>query len=378
MSTTKDPAVTAVKDAPVERRNKRVRLPNANAGALKPMTKEEVEVEVAPVEAEVEEKFFKETKPTKKGKFPIGLSHVAIHTLNVLDGFNPRSDLGDLTVLTASIAQHGLIQPILVREIDEKLHVVCGHRRLQASINAGILEVDVVNRNMSDIEALAIAISENSEDSRTKLTPMDEAMAFKRLKDSDPELDAIKIGKICGCHAQKVRTSLKMLEAPDSIQKAVREGKLGKYAVVELQQMTPELRTKALPEVIKRSKELAASGKEMTKVEVRKIGNDIRRSEGVASTLKGKSSEAGFAESLGIKTIWRGKSEMKDAMYKIADLLLDARDTKEDCTFLEGAFAAFMYCSGLSDQVKVNKVMEQALTAIDKELAQQSEKGVKK
>ncbi len=93
-----------------------------------------------------------------------------------------RFDEADLEALASSIRANGILQPLLVRPLDdfgEHFGIVAGERRWRAAQRAGLLEVPVVVRALSDGEALEIALLENVQ--RHDLSPLEEAAAYERL-----------------------------------------------------------------------------------------------------------------------------------------------------------------------------------------------------
>ena len=93
-----------------------------------------------------------------------------------------RMDEAALQDLAASIRNHGMMQPILVRRIDAHRHeIIAGERRFRAAQIAGLQEVPVIVREVSDENALAMALIENIQ--REDLNPLEEAQAIKRLID---------------------------------------------------------------------------------------------------------------------------------------------------------------------------------------------------
>jgi ParB/RepB/Spo0J family partition protein len=95
-----------------------------------------------------------------------------------------RADAAGMDELTDSIRAHGIIQPLIVRRLGlsgtvERLEVVCGHRRLEAARRAGLLDVPVIERELTDVEAAEIQLVENLQ--REDLSPLDEASAIERL-----------------------------------------------------------------------------------------------------------------------------------------------------------------------------------------------------
>jgi ParB family transcriptional regulator, chromosome partitioning protein len=93
-----------------------------------------------------------------------------------------RMDEAALQDLAASIRQHGMMQPIIVRAIDGQRHeIIAGERRFRAARLAGLDEVPVIVREVSDENALAMALIENIQ--REDLNPLEEAQAIRRLLD---------------------------------------------------------------------------------------------------------------------------------------------------------------------------------------------------
>ena len=100
---------------------------------------------------------------------------------------NPRSEFEENSIreLSESIKQHGVLQPIIVREQvdrDNKYDLVCGERRYRASILAELETIPASIRELTDDEVFELQIIENLE--RKDVHPMDEAVAFKKMIDS--------------------------------------------------------------------------------------------------------------------------------------------------------------------------------------------------
>jgi ParB family chromosome partitioning protein len=91
----------------------------------------------------------------------------------------PRQVMGDLSELIASIAEKGIVEPIVVRQRGERFQIVAGERRYQASIQAGLRELPVVIREVDDTEVIELALIENLQ--RKDLTPFEEAEALHGL-----------------------------------------------------------------------------------------------------------------------------------------------------------------------------------------------------
>ncbi len=91
----------------------------------------------------------------------------------------PRQVMGDLSELIASIAEKGIIEPLVVRQRGERFQIVAGERRYQAAVQAGLRELPVVIRDVDDTEVIELALIENLQ--RKDLTPFEEAEALHGL-----------------------------------------------------------------------------------------------------------------------------------------------------------------------------------------------------
>lgn len=93
---------------------------------------------------------------------------------------NPRKHYGDLTELVESIRRQGVLQPVLVRPLDEdRFELVFGHRRTRAAREAGLAEIPAMVRDMTDLEVLEAQLVENCQ--RADIHPMEEAEGYQRL-----------------------------------------------------------------------------------------------------------------------------------------------------------------------------------------------------
>ena len=93
----------------------------------------------------------------------------------------PRQVMGDLSELMASIAEKGIIEPIIVRQRGTRFQIIAGERRYQAAIQVGLPEIPVVIREVDDNEIIEIALVENLQ--RKDLTAFEEAEALQSLAD---------------------------------------------------------------------------------------------------------------------------------------------------------------------------------------------------
>jgi ParB family chromosome partitioning protein len=93
----------------------------------------------------------------------------------------PRQVMGDLSELMASIAEKGILEPLVVRQRGERFQIVAGERRYQAAVQIGMRELPVVIRDVDDAEMLELALIENLQ--RKDLTPFEESEALQGLAD---------------------------------------------------------------------------------------------------------------------------------------------------------------------------------------------------
>ncbi len=138
----------------------------------------------------------------------------------------PRKEFDQeaLRELADSIAEHGLIQPILVRPIFAGgYEIVAGERRWRASRMAGLKEVPVLIREMDDKEFLEIALIENLQ--REDLNPVEEAMGYRDLMEKY-SLSQEDVAKTVGKSRSAVANTLRLLALPEKIMKMLEIGEI--------------------------------------------------------------------------------------------------------------------------------------------------------
>ncbi|MCF3933987.1 ParB/RepB/Spo0J family partition protein [Acuticoccus sp. M5D2P5] len=138
---------------------------------------------------------------------------------------NPRRSFHDepLDELTQSIRERGIMQPLLVRRVEDHFEIIAGERRWRAAQRAGLHEVPVLVRDVSSGEALELAIIENVQ--RTDLNAIEEAMGYQRLiEEFEHKQDAL--AKLIGKSRSHVANTLRLLNLPPSIRASVADGSL--------------------------------------------------------------------------------------------------------------------------------------------------------
>ncbi|RIY02781.1 ParB/RepB/Spo0J family partition protein [Aureimonas flava] len=140
---------------------------------------------------------------------------------------NPRRhfDEAELAELTASVRQHGVVQPILVRRVEGAagFEIVAGERRWRAAKAAGSKDVPIVLREISDRQSLEIAIIENVQ--RADLDPIEEAMGYEMLIAEHGYTQA-DLADVVGKSRSHVANTLRLLKLPDSVKDMVQRGEL--------------------------------------------------------------------------------------------------------------------------------------------------------
>ncbi|WP_434778805.1 ParB/RepB/Spo0J family partition protein [Neisseria sp. Ec49-e6-T10] len=132
--------------------------------------------------------------------------------------FQPRMQMDDesLQELADSISAQGVIQPIIVREVGlEEYEIIAGERRWRASQIAGLEEVPVVIKSITDEQALAIGLIENIQ--RQNLNPIEEAQGLKRLID-EFGMTHEKVAHAVGRSRSSITNSLRLLSLPEPVQ----------------------------------------------------------------------------------------------------------------------------------------------------------------
>lgn len=137
----------------------------------------------------------------------------------------PRSHFSDheINELSESIKALGVLQPILVRPINGSYQIVAGERRYRAATKAGLEQVPVLIRDLSERETLEIALVENVQ--RQGLNPIEEAQGYQRLIE-DFSLTAQEVAERVGKDRASVANVVRLLKLPPVIQEMLKDGRL--------------------------------------------------------------------------------------------------------------------------------------------------------
>ncbi len=226
-----------------------------------------------------------------------------------------------LSELSESIAQHGVVQPLLVRPIGGgRYQIVAGERRWRASRMAGLQQVPVVIRELSDSETMELALIENLQ--REDLNAIEEAEGYKALIDQfglTQEQVASRVGK----SRPAISNAMRLLLLPDKITDKMRDGEISAGHGRALLAITDdELREKAVEMILSGAsvRDIEKLGKKPAASPKKKKSTDIYYSE----------AEIAISESLGRKVkIIPGRKKgviqiefySKDDLKNIAEML---------------------------------------------------------
>ena len=135
--------------------------------------------------------------------------------------FQPREifDERALKELAVSIREHGVIQPIIVRSVQNgKYEIIAGERRYKASALAGLTKIPAIIRNLDDKESSKVALLENLQ--RKNLNPIEEARTYQKILEID-QMTQEELAKTMGKSQSAVANKLRLLSLPDDIQESL-------------------------------------------------------------------------------------------------------------------------------------------------------------
>ena len=142
----------------------------------------------------------------------------------------PRSQMGDLEELTASIREKGVLEPILIRGTGEgRYQIISGERRFRAASAAGLEEIPAIELDVDDREVLEIALVENIQ--RKDLTPFEEAEGFQILQEKFGYTHE-KIAQVVGKSRTTVTETLQLNDIPSPIRDAARRAGINNKSVL--------------------------------------------------------------------------------------------------------------------------------------------------
>jgi len=175
-----------------------------------------------------------------------------------------------LDELAASIKEHGVIQPIIVVPKDGGYQIVAGERRFRASQIAGIEEIPVIIRSMSDQNQLEVSLIENIQ--RRDLNSIETAVAYAKLRDQF-NLTNDAIAKRVQKSTSAVINTMRLLKLPKEVVSLIAEGQLSEGQARPLIGQAPDLIIKVVPRII--AEEWSARKVEQYMVNLKKAQEEV-------------------------------------------------------------------------------------------------------
>ena len=238
-------------------------------------------------------------------ELPVG-RRIPIHLIEA-NPDQPRTAMGDLSDLTKSIVDKGVLEPILVRPRgDGRFTIISGERRFRASLDAGLSEIPCIEMDVPDNELLEIALVENLQ--RKDLSPFEEAEGYKALQERHGYTHE-QIADAVGKSRVTITEALSISRLPDRVQAECRRADIGSRSfLLELGRLKDE-------DLMLAAVLAMASGETLSRDVLREVKKDARR---------GATSKLG-----GMKKAYTLDFAPEDKRYKVS-LVLKGRIHKKD------------------------------------------------
>lgn len=240
--------------------------------------------------------------------------------------FQPRTEFDSeaLNALVESIKEKGVLQPLLVRRVDNKYELIAGERRWRASKQAGLSEVPVIVKEMSDKETLEVALVENL--LRENLSAIEEAEGFQRLIAEFSHTQEA-LSQIVGKSRSHIANILRLLNLPEEIQLMVKEGKLSAghaRALVGLDNASALAKTIVAKDLnVRQVEELVAKQKEP-----KKEAESKTKDEDISAIEKDLNKELGLRIKISPSKSGGGKVVLQYASVAELDMIIDILEQK--------------------------------------------------
>jgi ParB family transcriptional regulator, chromosome partitioning protein len=248
-------------------------------------------------------------------ELPVG-RRIPIHLIEA-NPDQPRSAMGDLSDLTRSIVDKGVLEPILVRPRDDgRFTIISGERRFRAALDAGLSEIPCIEMDVPDNELLEIALVENLQ--RKDLSPFEEADGYKALQERHGYTHE-QIADAVGKSRVTITEALSISRLPERVQAECRRADIGSRSfLLELGRLKDE-------DLMLAAVVAMAGGETLSRDVLREVKKDARR--GTASKLGGMrkaytldfaSEDRRYRVSLVLKGRIHKKSEILEAVRDLA------------------------------------------------------------
>lgn len=230
----------------------------------------------------------------------------------------PRQVMGDLSELMASIAEKGIIEPLILRQQGDRYQIIAGERRYQAAVQVGLRDLPAVIREANEAELMEIALVENLQ--RKDLTAFEEAEAMHSLAQKcgyTHEMLARKLGK----SRTAVTESLSLHAMPDEVKNLCRLADISsKSLLLQIVRQSDPEKMAALVEKI------TTQGSPVTREEVRKATAKPKPGRPKAFTFAYRPQHKHFSLKLSFRKGKAERQEVIDALESILDELRGQED----------------------------------------------------
>jgi ParB family transcriptional regulator, chromosome partitioning protein len=256
-----------------------------------------------------------EAEMTGSGVTQVPVSRITPNRFQPRNTFEPEA----IADLAASIAQKGVLQPLIVREADDGgWEIVSGERRWRAAQQAGLTSVPVIVRQVDERDLLEIALIENLQ--REDLDAIEEATGYRRLIDDFGATQA-ELAEHLGRSRPAVANALRLLDLPDAVQAMIRQGRLtaghGRALLgLENRRRMPEL-----------AREAADRGLSVRQLErrVKRENADAKRAAEPARSVElerqriEEELQRAFGTRVAVRASARGKGKIEISFYSLED-----------------------------------------------------------
>ena len=258
------------------------------------------------------------------------LRHIRLAEI-VADPHQPRRHFDEVSLeeLAESIRAHGILQPIVVTPHDGKYMIVAGERRFRAATRAGLEKIPTLVRTLSNQHKLELSLIENLQ--RRDLNVLETATAYLKLRDQF-NLTLDQIGqRVGGKSVAAISNTLRLLRLPESVRKALADGRLREGQARPLINLDDAVVEKLLPRILK--EEWSARAIEQYVNELKQTGGDDTQKSASKPmpeprySAESKAFTKRFATPVQVRTTTRGagqiviKFKSDDEFKRIARLL---------------------------------------------------------
>lgn len=174
----------------------------------------------------------------------------------------------DLKSLAQSIEDHGILQPLLVRKVKDHYQIIAGERRFRAAKLAGLKEVPVLVKDLSEEDAATVSLIENIQ--REDLNPIEEALAFQEMMKTY-QLTQEDLAKALSKSRSSIANTLRLLKLEEEVQDYLREGKLSfSHGRLLLKIKDPKAQVKKAREIVAQGTSILEAEKSLEKTKNKK------------------------------------------------------------------------------------------------------------